>query len=70
MKIKARVIALGHMGDVEFRTLPNDALVDDTKIQEANKIVREEVLKRILDIEFKPSGTIKELKQIIWEIIE
>lgn len=70
MKIKARVITLGHMGDVEFRTLPNDALVDDTKLQEANKIVREEVLKRILDIEFKPSGTIKELKQIIWEIIE
>lgn len=69
MKIKARVIALGHMGDVEFGTLPHDALLDDNKIEEANKIVREEVLKRILDIEFKPSGTVKELKQITWEII-
>lgn len=70
MKIKARVIALGHMGDVEFGTLPHDALLDDNKIEEANKIVREEVLKRILDIEFKPSGTVKELKQIIWEILQ
>ena len=69
MKIKARVVALGHMGDVEFRTLPHDSLLDDNRIEEANKIVREEVLKRILDIEFKPSGTVKELKQITWEII-
>jgi len=70
MKIKARVTALGHTGDVEFGTLPHESLTDDTRIQEANKIVREEVIKRILDIEFKPSGTVKELTHILWEIIE
>jgi len=69
MKIKARVIALGHMGDIEFGMLPHESLFDDKKIEEASKLVREEVLKRILDIEFKPSGTVKELKQIIWEVL-
>jgi len=69
MKIKARVIALGYMGDTFFETKPFAELSDDNKIQEANKIVREEVLKRILDIKFTPSGTRKELKQITWEIL-
>ena len=38
MKIKARVIALGHMGDVEFGTLPHDSLLDNNRIEEERKL--------------------------------
>jgi len=70
MKIKARVTALGHMGDVEFETFPFAELLDDNKIPEANRIIRKEVIKRIEDMEFKKSGTIDTLTHIIWEVIE
>lgn len=70
MKIKARVIALGHMGDVYFDIYPFAELLDEKKIPEANKIVRKEVLNKILNIDFKPSGTMNQLTQITWEIIE
>ena len=70
MKIKARLIALGHMGDVYFDMEPSDVLTDSTKISEANKLIRKEVESRILTMDFKPCGTVKTLIQITWEIIQ
>lgn len=70
MKIKARLIALGHMGDVYFDIEPCDELLDSNRIAEANKIIRKEVESRILTMDFKPCGTIKTLIQITWEILE
>ena len=70
MKIKARVIALGHMGDICFDMQSNDILLDDTKISEASELVRKEVIELIPSMEFKPCGTIKTLTQITWEIIQ
>ena len=69
MKIKARLIALGHMGDIYFDMEPYDVLTDSTKIYEANKLIRKEVESRILSMDFKPCGTIKNLIQITWEIL-